>query len=166
MSNSKIKKVVISRENLPSLGFVNGKYNIRYRLISEDRNRISHWSPIYEIPLLNTVDLTKTKGTTTVTKDSVNKITSIRSIWTPPADLKTNTFDVYYRLSKSSQTLSDTPYIYAHGISSTSYDLVVSTDETADGYAGQFQIIIQISTDDKTIQPAAKIYDSGQQNLV
>lgn len=37
------KKVVV--ENVPKV-YQSG-YTIRYRIVSEDRNRVSHWSPIY-----------------------------------------------------------------------------------------------------------------------
>lgn len=43
-----IKKTIISKENLPPLS-PNGEYVVRYRIISEDKNRTSHWSPIYYI---------------------------------------------------------------------------------------------------------------------
>ena len=36
-----IKKIIIPISSLPDPAF------IRYRIISEDRNQVSHWSPIY-----------------------------------------------------------------------------------------------------------------------
>jgi hypothetical protein len=38
-----VKKVVV--ENVPKI--YGSGYTIRYRVISEDRNRVSHWSPMY-----------------------------------------------------------------------------------------------------------------------
>jgi hypothetical protein len=46
---SAVKKVVVSREDLPSVDLETRSYNVRYRLISEDRNRVSHWSKIYNL---------------------------------------------------------------------------------------------------------------------
>jgi hypothetical protein len=43
-----IKKTVISGSSLPPLSS-NGEYVLRYRIVSEDKNRTSHWSPIYYI---------------------------------------------------------------------------------------------------------------------
>lgn len=48
MATSKIKKVVVPRSSLPPVGPDNN-YLIRYRIISEDKNRSSHWSQIYNL---------------------------------------------------------------------------------------------------------------------
>lgn len=41
-----IKKIVIKKNTLPAVGLDNEHY-LRYRIVSDDRNRISHWSPVY-----------------------------------------------------------------------------------------------------------------------
>jgi hypothetical protein len=48
MVDSNIKKNIILKKDLPSLIGNNTdlNYEIRYRVISEDKNRVSHWSPI------------------------------------------------------------------------------------------------------------------------
>jgi hypothetical protein len=43
------KRVVIKKENLPNINVLTKKYNIRYRIITNDRNRTSYWSPIYSV---------------------------------------------------------------------------------------------------------------------
>lgn len=43
------KKIVIPRENLPELSAYSRKYDIRYRITSEDKNRFSAWTNIYSI---------------------------------------------------------------------------------------------------------------------
>jgi hypothetical protein len=43
-----VKKVTVEKKDLPPLS-PNGEYLIRYRIISEDKNRTSHWSPIYTL---------------------------------------------------------------------------------------------------------------------
>ena len=45
MADAGIKKVIVQKKNLPSISGTNNKYIIRYRIVSEDRNRTSHWSP-------------------------------------------------------------------------------------------------------------------------
>jgi hypothetical protein len=45
-----VKKVTITKKELPPLT-PNGEYLLRYRIISEDKNRTSHWSPIYTLDL-------------------------------------------------------------------------------------------------------------------
>lgn len=48
MADSGIKNVRIFRSNLPTVA-LNGDYLIRYRIVSEDKNKTSHWSQIYSI---------------------------------------------------------------------------------------------------------------------
>jgi hypothetical protein len=43
-----VKKVTIEKKDFPPLS-PNGEYLLRYRIISEDKNRTSHWSPIYKL---------------------------------------------------------------------------------------------------------------------
>lgn len=47
MSDRSIKKVIIPKSQLPPINGTLEQYVVRYRVISEDRNRISHWSPQY-----------------------------------------------------------------------------------------------------------------------
>lgn len=58
MADAGIKKVVVQKKNLPAISGSNNKYIIRYRIVSEDRNRTSHWSPQYKIgaPTINTIN--------------------------------------------------------------------------------------------------------------
>jgi hypothetical protein len=44
-----IKKAIVLSENLPNTLQPANKYVLRYRIVSEDRNRRSHWSPLYYI---------------------------------------------------------------------------------------------------------------------
>lgn len=47
--DSGIKKVIILKSDLPSVFGPENKYVVRYRFVSEDKNRTSHWSPQYKI---------------------------------------------------------------------------------------------------------------------
>ena len=52
MGTSGPRKAIVTRENLPPFTvFKDGNfgYRVRYRIASEDRNRFSHYSPIYEV---------------------------------------------------------------------------------------------------------------------
>jgi hypothetical protein len=44
-----IKKTTIKYSDLPALSVASEGYTIRYRVISEDRNRKSHWSPVVSV---------------------------------------------------------------------------------------------------------------------
>lgn len=60
MADVGIKKTIIKSSELPPTLGNNEmlKYNFRYRILSEDKNRFSHWSPISEIEIENTFDET------------------------------------------------------------------------------------------------------------
>jgi hypothetical protein len=45
MANENIKKVRVLQQDLPTINSITEKYDVRYRIISEDKNRVSHWSP-------------------------------------------------------------------------------------------------------------------------
>lgn len=49
MADQNIKKVIIPYAELPAIYGDTFTYNVRYRILSEDRNRQSHWSRIYSI---------------------------------------------------------------------------------------------------------------------
>ena len=49
MAKEIIKKIKIDSDSLPTINSITGKYDIRYRVKSEDKNRTSHWSPIVSL---------------------------------------------------------------------------------------------------------------------
>jgi hypothetical protein len=53
MSDQNLKKVLTPAADLPGFGAVDGGYTVRYRIITEDRNQISEWSPLYFFPTEN-----------------------------------------------------------------------------------------------------------------
>lgn len=104
------KKVSISVKDLPSMTS-DGKYLIRYRIVSEDKNRISAWSPIYKVPapyLTNPVTAAVSNGskiTYTTQEPHEFAVGDIVSIYHPTESVfeldsatvtkvTTNTFDI------------------------------------------------------------------------
>jgi len=43
------KKLIIPKENLPPINVLTKRYEVRYRITTEDRNRFSYWSPIFSV---------------------------------------------------------------------------------------------------------------------
>lgn len=71
-----IKKVILPLDNLPEIDSKTGKYYLRYRIVSEDKSRVSHWSPIQQVdPNFNYVP----QGDLIVEKISSH----IQIIWNP-----------------------------------------------------------------------------------
>lgn len=74
MADSRIKKVIINKATLPPLNGDIESYVVRYRIISEDRNRVSHWSPQFyvsanapELEDLSNIEVTKSQNSIIVT---------------------------------------------------------------------------------------------------
>lgn len=44
-----IKRIIIPKGDLPYKNAFTDEYFVRYRLISDDRNKFSHWSPVFPI---------------------------------------------------------------------------------------------------------------------
>lgn len=101
MPDSGIKKTIIRSSDLPNLVGDNDvlNYNIRYRVISEDKNRFSHWSPIKNITIQSTYDETgfdinDPAATNIPHHISVDNNAHVASIsWTMPALLIVNPTD-------------------------------------------------------------------------
>jgi len=45
-----MKRVVIPRNSLPYINSATNSYQVRFRLITEDRNKLSAWSTIFNVP--------------------------------------------------------------------------------------------------------------------
>jgi hypothetical protein len=98
MPDLNIKKNIVLKQNLPNLIGNNTdlKYEIRYRIVSEDKNRVSHWSPINSLispTTSNEVGFDPANPSTTsiphqVSVDKSGHVAQI--VWTMPALLITN----------------------------------------------------------------------------
>lgn len=76
MANEIIKKARILENRLPAINSITEGYEIRYRVISEDKNRTSHWSPIFLVKpeftyVSGTIHHTKAGDVSTVAWNSV-----------------------------------------------------------------------------------------------
>jgi hypothetical protein len=98
MADSNIKRVVLKKSELPGPIGNNTTldYSIRYRIISEDQNRYSHWSQITTLEVANTntetgFDPNNTAGTNIPHNVNIDKTNHVASIsWTMPSLLITN----------------------------------------------------------------------------
>jgi hypothetical protein len=91
MADPGTKKVTILKSSIETISGVNQNYVIRYRIVSEDKNRSSHWSPQYSIPspTLDTVEYSVTIGT--------GSPKTIVSIWEHTQGLSADNYDVYLK---------------------------------------------------------------------
>jgi uncharacterized protein (DUF2141 family) len=141
MADANIKKLRILKSSLPPIDHDTEKYNIRYRIISEDRNRVSHWSPIYNS---DGVDLVVTSG---AVSRAGNVITAV---WGDQNDFPE--YDVFVKF--------DSGDFFYHGKSKVHSYSFLKTGTTS------VRVKVQIISSKKEIKAALNIFDSGTVSLV
>jgi uncharacterized protein (DUF2141 family) len=141
MVDSNIKKTRILKSSLPPIDHDTEKYNIRYRIISEDRNRTSHWSPIYNS---DGVDLVVTSGAVSRAGDVIT------AVWGDQNDFPE--YDVFVKF--------DSGDFFYHGKSKVHSYSFLKTGTTS------VRVKVQIISSKKEIKAALNIFDSGTVSLV
>jgi hypothetical protein len=146
MADSRVKKVVISPSELPPLNS-EGNYTLRYRIVSEDRNRFSHWSPIYNIALGNRI--TQVSSFIDISQNNITVT------WGDGNDRPS--YDIFIKFGtydEVAETVDWDNYFY-HGTSPIhTYSLFKE-----DGYT-HVGAIIQLEGIEKVINPILKISES------
>jgi hypothetical protein len=141
MVDSNIKKTRILKSSLPPVDHDTEKYNIRYRIISEDRNRTSHWSPIYNS---NGATVVGTTGALSITEEIITAVWGDENLH--PA------YDVFVSFNGNA--------FFWHGTSAVhSYSFLNEGTTTV-------RVKIQLVSSKKQIKAALNIFDSGTVSLV
>lgn len=144
MSDNNIKKVIIPKASLPDTTAEN-KYLVRYRIVSEDRNRVSGWSPIFLLDASEPVDL----GESNVTYSINNRVISLA--WQDNQGRPR--YDIFVKFDGQEE------YEYHGTATSTSYTLI------SQGVVS-FQFAIQVSSILKVKSPQLEIYESDPISLI
>lgn len=155
MSNPIVKKVIIKKQDLPAFSGEFQSYLVRYRVISEDRNRTSHWSPRYKINVEPEIDREAVPTPEPWIPHSVvlseNK-QIINVVWTPPANLKSD-FDLYVKWGTDE-------FKYVASIQTFSYSILALTGYTTVKFA------VQVPTFPKQRFTKATLFESDPVSLV
>jgi len=141
MADSGIKKAIIKKALLPAIDSDNIGYIFRYRVVSEDKNRTSQWSPI-----------------NIVTDDSINIVngalqisqTIITVVWGD--ELNRPKYDIFVGFNSATPTYHGTSPIHTYSFLNTGTTNV--------------RVIIQIEGSQKILNTNLEIYDSGIESLV
>lgn len=123
MADLGIKKIRIKRESLPPIDINEGGYVFRYRVVSEDKNRTSHWSPILLLDpgytfTIGNIHHAKNSDINTVVWDSVSILKNSTIINTE------TTYDVWIKWDRN----DGGDWIYKGRVDSTSLSLLSPTD--------------------------------------
>lgn len=134
MADRGIKNVVVLKQDLPAVNAEN-QYSVRYRIVSDDKNRYSEWSPTF---------LVTGNGITQVTAEASvsGKVVSI--VWSDPQPRAG--YDIFIKFDSGQ-------YAY-HGKSTTTSYSLISTGTTS------FKFLIQVESMSKQVNQSIKIYES------
>jgi hypothetical protein len=139
------KKVTIENNQLPPLS-PNGEYLIRYRVISEDKNRNSHWSPIYKLDA--TEFIKPVSGDLQISNGSL----AINTTW--GASTIGSSYDVFVSFgiyNVGTATIAWDSYAYHGSSNSTSYSFLRPADVT------DIRVKIQLAGIEKQVHPTLTI---------
>ena len=141
MPDANIKKVRIPKSSLPPVDTDTLGYNLRYRIISEDKNRTSHWSPVYNA---DGTSVAGTAGALSITQTIITAVWGDENLH--PA------YDIFV-------SFDGDPFFW-HGTSSVhSYSFLNEGSTTV-------QVKVQLVSSKKVIKEALSIFDSGLESLV
>lgn len=129
MSNEIIKKTKIAASSLPQINSKTLSYDVRYRIISEDKTLFSHWSPVVSINPGYTfspgnINISSNSGVVNVVWDSVNILIGSNVI------RRATDYDIWVRWSRNGP---DGDWIKKERISTTSFSMPVPSTYTING---------------------------------
>lgn len=130
------KKIVIPKENFDDMNIYTRRYEVRYRIISDDRNRFSAWSNIYSVDpevifqpgtfdIPGYLTLTKVGSSINVTWDAVSIYKKVNGSFDYLGQLPR--YDVWVKWAGSGGA-NPSDWIYQERIASTSFFINVPTE--------------------------------------
>ena len=140
MADKGIKNVIVLKQDLPAVNSEN-QYSVRYRIITDDKNRYSEWSPTF---LVTGNSITQVTAEASIT----GKVISI--VWSDPQPRAG--YDIFVKFDSGQ-------YVYHGKSTNTSYSLI-STGTTS------FKFLIQVESMSKQVNQSIKIYESEVITLV
>jgi hypothetical protein len=128
-----IKKFSTPADNMPPISSETQGYSVRYRIISSDKNRTSHWSPVYLIQpgytfVPGNIEFYKAGNIASIVWDSV-EVTKVEGA-TTYSITKTHEYDIWVRWDRGS---GDGDWLYKERIDTTSLSLPVPATWTING---------------------------------
>ena len=151
-----IKKVVISKNDLPPISADDNSYRVRFRVVQGQRS--SHWSPITVVPgtvapVVNQVSIAVDNTNNTVT-----------AVWSPPASCDIDTVYVYVRWTDHLQPSLPYEWKYVAKVSSTTYATVIPTTvqltDTISFTPTRVEVAVQVPTYPRTRSADAQLFSS------
>jgi hypothetical protein len=136
VADTNIKKVIILSSELPPLSSDTSSYNIRYRVVSDDKNRTSHWSQIY---VVETFPFDLVDGDVSINSNTVT------AVWGD--EVNRPKYDVFVSFDENAIIYHGTPTVH-------SYSLLNLGNVS-------IRVIVQVESSRKVYKESLVIYDSG-----
>jgi hypothetical protein len=136
-----VKKAIVPKESLPPVDSETAGYVVRYRIISEDKNRTSHWSPTF---VTNAVPTETVSGALSITSSIIT------AVWDD--ELNRPQYDIFVKFDSGA-------FAY-HGTSPTHTYSFLNTGTTS------VHVKIQVASSVKEVKESLVIFDSGVESLV
>jgi hypothetical protein len=138
MADAGIKKVTIPKSSLPSVSDSN-QHLVRFRIVSDDRNRYSQWSPIYLV------------SGTSIEEIDADSFTSGRIVTIAWSDAQNRgSYDIFVRFDGGQ-------YSYHGTADSTQYSFIIPATSPA---IQTFQYAIQVVGVSQAYSPSLVLYES------
>jgi hypothetical protein len=141
MADLGIKRVIIKKASLPAIDSNNVGYIFRYRVVSEDKNRTSQWSPIN---IVADDSITGVSGALQISQ------TITTAVWDD--ELNRPKYDIFVGFDSATPIYHGTSPIHTYSFLNTGTTNV--------------RVIIQVEGSQKQLSPNLEIYDSGIEFLV
>lgn len=162
MADKNIKKSIIKKQDLPPFSGETGKIRLRYRIISEDRNRSSHWSKIHEVAM--PVIASPYSYTLSIQKQGSTSIHEVILQWVPPGDFQLQYMRNYDIFLKTNTAVGE-PNVSEYSYSQTQQGFFSVRILLDDNDVNDFNIIVQEATYDKTINTDQILVQTTKENL-
>jgi hypothetical protein len=141
MADKGIKKIIIKKSNLPALDSDNLGYIFKYRVVSEDKNRTSQWSPI---SILVNDSITTVSGAISISPTITTAVWGDEVNWPK--------YDIFVGFDSATPTYHGTSPIHTYSVINTGTENI--------------RIIVQVESSKKELNPNLEIYNSGIGSLV
>lgn len=125
-------RAVISKNNFIEQDIYTQKYNVRYRIVSDNQNNFSYWSPIFQVDpqiifwpgLINAPGIIRLEkigsSSVSITWDSVGLYKSISGVLTNIGELES--YDIWIKWAQNGGA-NPSDWIYRERVSSTSVNI-------------------------------------------
>lgn len=155
MADAGISKVTIFKNELPAVNANTVSYSIRYRIVSEDKNRFSAWSPIVDLAAPATSLLQYSIAAN-------NSAKSVTVIWNPNPSLGITNYDVFVRwIGNGTDNTTNYPWAYVATTPNNNYLFAFPASIPAPGGGTENVKHIEVAVQRPTYQQTKENYPTA-----